>query len=158
MISRYSCILYYIVFHYIIMYPSISKTKHALLVYCKYRYSTHWFYFPINKKICVLEMICIVKTATYIAYADHTSYPYMLSMKSKQYMLWNILKHFRNIRGLLKNYKLLSFTFTEVQGIKCSFIFINKNLIITCTIWHQSLLKILSWSDCFLHSLKFLIV
>lgn len=105
MISRYSCILCYIVFHYIIMYPSINKTKHALLLYCKYtlcRYSTHGFYFPINKKICVLEKMCMVKIARHIAYADHTSYPYMLGMKSNQYLLWNILKHFRNIRGCSK--------------------------------------------------------
>lgn len=58
------------------MYPSINKTKHALLLYCKYRYSTHGFYFPINKKY-VLKKMCIVKIASHIAYADHTSYPYM---------------------------------------------------------------------------------
>lgn len=49
-------------------------------------------------------MICIVKTATHIAYADHTSYPYMLGMKSNQYML-NIhvetfLEHKRAVKKL----------------------------------------------------------
>lgn len=53
-ITSYSCILYYIVFHYIIMYPSINKTMHALL-YCKYRYSRNGFYFPIDKKLMCLR-------------------------------------------------------------------------------------------------------
>lgn len=50
MISRYLCILCYIVFYYIIMYFSINKIKYVLFVYYKYRYSIYWFYFFINKK------------------------------------------------------------------------------------------------------------
>lgn len=54
--------------------------------------------------MCVLEMICIVKTATHIAYADHTSYPYMLVMKSNQYMLnthfETFLEHKRAVKKL----------------------------------------------------------
>lgn len=70
-------------------------------------------------------MICIVKTATHIAYADHTSYPYMLGMKSKQYMLNIHFETFSEHKRLFKNYTLLPFTLTEVQGIKCSLIFIR---------------------------------
>lgn len=32
-------------------------------------------------------MMCMVKIATHIAYADHTYYPYMLGRKSEQSML-----------------------------------------------------------------------
>lgn len=80
-------------------------------------------------------MICIVKTATHIAYADHTSYPYMLGMKSNQYML-NI--HFETFsehkRAVNKLQTAIVYSYRSTR-LKV-FFNIYKNLIITCTIWH----------------------
>lgn len=75
-------------------------------------------------------MICIVKTATHIAYADLTNYPYMLGMKSIQYIL-NI--HFETFlehkRAVKKLHTAIVYSYRSTR-LKV-FFNIYKNLIIT---------------------------